>query len=100
MQRHGDEVDVTTDEARAGSTPHIVRYVLLISLFLAAAAMTIAWVTGALSSDQARDNGVVTNQSVPSAPGEAVRETEEGSENLDSGFVYEEEERERTPAGE
>lgn len=51
MERHGDEVDLTTDEARGGSTPHIVRYVLLISLFLAAAAMTIVWVTGALTSD-------------------------------------------------
>lgn len=55
MQRHGDEVDLTTDEARSGSTPHIVRYVLLISLFLAAAAMTIVWVTGALNSDQVRE---------------------------------------------
>ena len=97
MQRHGDEVDLTTDEARGGSTPHIVRYVLLISLFLAAAAMTIAWVTGALSSDQARDDNVVTNQSVPPIPGEAVRESDEGAENMDSGFVYEEDERERTP---
>ena len=49
MERHGDEVDMTTDEARGGSTPHIVRYVLLISLFLAAAAMTVVWVTGALN---------------------------------------------------
>lgn len=98
MQRHGDEVDVTTDEARAGSTPHIVRYVLLISLFLAAAAMTIAWVTGALTSDQPRDNGVVTNQPVPSAPGEAIGETEESGEALADDFVYEEEEREQVPA--
>ena len=51
MERQGDEVDVTTTEARAGSTPHIVRYVLIISLLLAAAAMTIVWVTGALTTD-------------------------------------------------
>ncbi|MFZ4689943.1 MAG: hypothetical protein ACOYLS_11945 [Polymorphobacter sp.] len=38
-----DEPEVlTTTEARAGVTPHIVRYVLMISLALAVAAM--AWV--------------------------------------------------------
>ena len=82
MQRHGDEVDLTTDEARGGSTPHIVRYVLLISLFLAAAAMTIAWVTGALTSDQARDNGAVTNQAVPPASGDAIGEEQAGDDEL------------------
>lgn len=50
MERHGDEVDLDTEEARAGSTPHIVRYMLIVSTLLAAIAMTIAWVTGALSS--------------------------------------------------
>ncbi|MEK7343871.1 MAG: hypothetical protein AABZ73_08625 [Pseudomonadota bacterium] len=33
------EQHVSTDEARAGSTPHIVRYVLVISLALAVIAM-------------------------------------------------------------
>ncbi len=85
MHRHGEEVDLTTDEARGGSTPHIVRYVLLISLFLAAAAMTIAWVTGALSADQADDNGVVTNQPVPPQPGSKV-----GDDAEDGGYLTEE----------
>lgn len=48
MERHGDETHVTTDEARSGSTPHIVRYVLGISLFLAIAALSAIWITGAL----------------------------------------------------
>ena len=90
MQRHGEEVDLTTDEARGGSTPHIVRYVLLISLFLAAAAMTIAWVTGALSADQVEDNGIVTNQPVPSQPGAAVGENEAVEGNMADGYVFEE----------
>ena len=50
MERHGEEVDVDTDEARGGSTPHIVRYVLIISTLLAAAALTIVWVTGAFTA--------------------------------------------------
>ena len=33
------EQHVSTDDARAGSTPHIVRYVLVISLALAVIAM-------------------------------------------------------------
>lgn len=51
MERQGDEVHVETDEARSGSTPHIVRYVLAISLFLAIAALSLIWITGALSSN-------------------------------------------------
>ena len=35
MERQGEEVRETAEEARAGSTPGIVRWVLLISLLLA-----------------------------------------------------------------
>jgi hypothetical protein len=49
MRKIGDEIHIETDEARAGETPHIVRYVLGISLFLAIAAMSIIWITGAMS---------------------------------------------------
>ncbi|ARU16348.1 hypothetical protein [Croceicoccus marinus] len=91
MQRHGEEVDLTTNEARGGSTPHIVRYVLLISLFLAAAAMTIAWVSGALSADQVEDNGMVTNQPVPSEAGSAVGEDQGVEGNMADGYTFEEE---------
>ena len=65
MERQGDEVHVDTDEARGGSTPHIVRYVLVISLFLAIAAMTLIWVTGALTTPQGSRSGEVTNQATP-----------------------------------
>ncbi len=33
------QIDVTKTEARAGSTPHVVRYVLLFSLILAVLAL-------------------------------------------------------------
>lgn len=55
MERQGDEVHIETDEARGGSTPHIVRYVLVISLFLALAAMSLIWITGAVSRDKYPD---------------------------------------------
>lgn len=50
MERHGEEVELTTTEASGGSTPHIVRYVLAISLGLAVVAMSVAWMTGSLST--------------------------------------------------
>ncbi len=53
MERHGEEVELTTTEARAGATPHIVRYVLAISLALAIIAMTLVWVIPALTATPA-----------------------------------------------
>ena len=62
MERHGEEVEVTTTEARGGETPHIVRYVLIISLVLAIAAMSVIWITGAASTEQGDRNGPVSGQ--------------------------------------
>ena len=66
MQRNGDEVEVNTTEARGGETPHIVRYVLIISLVLAIAAMSVIWITGAANSAQADQKGPVSGQATPS----------------------------------
>lgn len=49
MERHGDEVELTPAEASGGSKPHIVRYMLAISLALAIIAMTLVWVIPALT---------------------------------------------------
>ena len=62
MQKFGDEVHIETDEARGGSTPHVVRYVLLISLFLAIFAMSAIWITGALSGRQANGGPVTAEE--------------------------------------
>lgn len=69
MERQGDEVHIETDEARGASTPHIVRYVLAISLLLAIAALTLIWVTGAATNDaQADRNGPISGQATPPPP--------------------------------
>lgn len=52
MHREGQEVHVETDEARGGSTPHIVRWVLVISLALIVILFTLTFVIG---TDQAQD---------------------------------------------
>jgi hypothetical protein len=49
MEQQGDEIHIETDEARGGSTPSIVRWILLGSLLLAIVLLSITWITGALS---------------------------------------------------
>lgn len=39
MNKDGDKVNIDRDEARAGTTPHVLRYILGISLALAIIAM-------------------------------------------------------------
>ncbi|MEZ5708281.1 MAG: hypothetical protein R3E02_02705 [Blastomonas sp.] len=50
MQRikdiNGEHIEMQTDEARGGDTPHIVRYVLGISTVLAIIALSITWISG------------------------------------------------------
>ena len=47
MDDNPNQIHSETDAARAGSTPHIVRWVLGISLFAAIALLSIIWITGA-----------------------------------------------------
>jgi len=49
MERVGDEIHLDDDEARSGSTPQIVRYVLITSLTLAILAMSTVWIVRAIS---------------------------------------------------
>ena len=52
MPTEGEQVHIDTDEARAGSTPHITRWVLTFGLLGAIVLLTAIWVIGAWSSDQ------------------------------------------------
>lgn len=65
MQRQGDEIHLDTDEARAGSNNNVVRYVLLIGLVLAILALSVIWITGALTTPQGAHNDPVSNQPTP-----------------------------------
>lgn len=47
MDADRNEIHSETDAARAGSTPNIVRWILLVSLFAAIALLSIIWMTGA-----------------------------------------------------
>lgn len=72
MQSRGRQVHIEQDEARAGSTPRVVRYVLLISIVLAILALSAIWITGALNSP--RDTGAAadTHQAVQEKKGQAA----------------------------
>jgi hypothetical protein len=52
QDRRGDRIHLLSDDARAGTTPHIVRYVLAFSLTLAIIATSIIWISGAVSVSQ------------------------------------------------
>lgn len=49
MERDGDNISVTEEEASNKTTPQGVRWVLVVSLVLALAAMTIVWIIPALT---------------------------------------------------
>lgn len=66
MHREGEEVHVSTDEARGASTPGIMRYVLAISLLLAIGVMSLIWISGALKSGDGRSSGDISGQAEPS----------------------------------
>ena len=59
MEPEGNEPHFETDEARGGSTPHIVRWILAISLFGAIALLSIIWITGAVSQRGAEEDANV-----------------------------------------
>ncbi len=65
MEREGEEVHIETNEARGGSTPHIVRYVLLISLLLAIIAMSVIWMTGVATSSGSGSGQAAGTQANP-----------------------------------
>ena len=49
MERQGDELHVTEEEASGGTQPHIVRYVLGISLLLVTALLSLVWIIGSVT---------------------------------------------------
>lgn len=49
MDQPGHETHIDAEDARSGETPHIVRWVLGISLALAIVAMSVVWLIPTLS---------------------------------------------------
>jgi hypothetical protein len=49
MERHGEEVELTATEARGAQPMGVMRWVLILSTLLAIIALTLIWITGAIS---------------------------------------------------
>lgn len=49
MERRDDEVHVSETEASGGAQPHIVRYVLGVSLLLVVIFMSAIWILGSVT---------------------------------------------------
>ena len=77
MERQGDEVHIETDEARGGSTPSIVRWILLGSLLLAIVLLSITWITGALSMGEQGTVATTTDRE-----GEATASASDGTDSI------------------
>tara|TARA_B110001454_G_scaffold213235_2_gene231090 strand:- start:730 stop:924 length:195 start_codon:yes stop_codon:yes gene_type:complete len=56
------QIHETTDHARSGETPHIVRYVLAFSLVLAILALSAIWITGAFNSPDVTEAETLNTQ--------------------------------------
>ena len=56
MATEDHETHIETDDARGGSTPNIVRWILAISLFAAIALLSVIWITGAATQSEAERN--------------------------------------------
>jgi hypothetical protein len=65
MEREGDEVHVTTTEARSGSRGRHARNILLLSLLLVIVALSATWIFGAMNSPQGSHEAPISNQAPP-----------------------------------
>jgi hypothetical protein len=73
-----NEVHSETDAARAGSTPHIVRWILLISLVAVIVLLSIIWMTGAATQGDAEQNVEVSSR---------IQEIEEDASSDDTDSI-------------
>ncbi|WP_296722169.1 hypothetical protein [Erythrobacter sp.] len=69
---------IDQDDAKAGTNEGVVRWVLLISTALAIIALTIIWVTGALSEGEVESEATVTERIEERADDEGIDRSMDG----------------------
>ena len=69
MQDDSRTIHRTVDEARGGESPNIVRWVLGISLSAAIIALSVIWITGAVSQNDTEDEANVANRQLEQQDG-------------------------------
>ncbi len=80
---HTTEIEET--DAKAGSREGVVRWVLLISLSLAIVALTIIWVTGALTEGPVESEGTTPGRIEEQAEQQGYEPSDTDGINLDVG---------------
>jgi hypothetical protein len=85
-----DEVHRETDEARGGSTPHIVRWILGISLVATVVLLSAIWMIGAAMQGDNEDETSVSNmvqesEEVTDSGSDIDGVVVEGADELDTG---------------
>lgn len=73
MDHNGDEVHISTDDARGGSTPNVMRWVLIISVVLAVILLSASWMLPAVTQSEGTQ-GLTSGAMMPKS--EAATETE------------------------
>ena len=82
MDGDGNEPHFETDAARGGSSPGIVRWILIVSLFAAIALLSIIWITGAATQGDQEDE-----VSVDALAGDPAGTSAEDTDSIvDEGF--------------
>lgn len=79
MDSRDEKVHLEKEEARAGSTPGVVRYVLLISLVLAIAALSLIWIVGAVQAPD--DTGGVNDTRQAVEQGDTTPQEQSGMQS-------------------
>lgn len=79
MDSRDEKVHLEKDEARAGSTPGTVRYILLISLVLAIAALSLIWIVRAVHAPG--DTGGVNDTRQAVEQGDATPQEQPGMQS-------------------
>ena len=73
MERHGDQVELSTKEASGGEKRNEMRYILIISLSLVVLLFAVIYGAGVLSTDNSEsgpmtEKGTRVQESKPGAP--------------------------------
>ena len=56
MDHNGDDVHISTDDARGGATPHVMRWVLIISVVLAVILLSASWMLPAITESESNES--------------------------------------------
>lgn len=89
MENRGGEIHMDTNEARGGSTPHVVRWVLIVGLVLAVGFLSLTWITGALGARHAEEDVAVSDQLQAEESARAALASDDGNSRQPSGPLKE-----------